>query len=285
MTLQGDGSGLGDLFSVLLPLSREFVEKTSSMDTEYSEDSEAAFALLKDATKTLLDCGVDFVIVGGWVPFLFHAHQFGHPGTYDVDVLLNSRSLDDGTFDKAAEQLLRESYLRAVKNKFQAHRILRVASENLVFHVDFLNERAPGDELDLVGGRGKLQSIYTPAMEAVFKYAGYRTHPKASGLRFPSVETFIATKAMAATVKKRRRDAFDVFVTVADQEPSSLQFRWSELLRDGLFRDANDTLWNAVHHGDALKKIGSVLDDLSPPSRPSEEQIMSMFDFLLEPVG
>jgi len=96
------------------------------MDTEYSAEADAAFALLKDATETLLASGVDFVIVGGWVPFLFHARRFGHLGTYDVDVLLNSCSLDDGTFDKAAEQLLRDGYLRAVKNKFQAHKIIRV---------------------------------------------------------------------------------------------------------------------------------------------------------------
>src|SRR5436309_2232850 len=87
-----------------------------------------------------------------------------------VGRFLESASLDDGSFDGAAEQLLSKGYLRAVKNKFQAHRILRVADEDLVFHVDFLNERNPGEELDLIGGKGKFQSIYTPAMQAVFKY-------------------------------------------------------------------------------------------------------------------
>jgi len=253
------------------------------MKAEYSTDSDAAFALLLDATQILIDCNVDFVIVGGWVPFLFHAHRFGHPGTYDVDVLLNERSLDDGTFDAAGEQFLGKGYLRAVKNKFQAHRIIPVNKEQLVFHVDFLNERNPGEELDLVGGRGKLQSIYTEAMKAVFKYEGYRTHQKVKDVRFPSAETFIASKAMAATVKKRRRDAFDVFVTAADQAPSSFQASWRDLMFDGLFRDANDALWKAVHDGDALTKIRSVLDDLSPPSPPSEQQIVSTFDFLLKP--
>jgi hypothetical protein len=106
-----------------------------------------------------------------------------------------------GTFDAAGERFLLKGYLRAVKNKFQAHRIIRVDNEELVFHVDFLNERNPGEELDLVGGRGKLQSIYTDAMKAVFKYEGYSTHPEFKDVRFPSAETFIASKAMAATVK------------------------------------------------------------------------------------
>jgi len=152
------------------------------MDSEYSSDTAAAFALLQEVTGALLECGVDFVVVGGWVPFLFHAQRFGHPGTYDVDVLLNAKSLDDGTFELAAEKLLDMGYLRAVKNKFQAHRIIRILGEDLVFHADFLNERNLEDELNLVGGGGILQSIYTPAMKAVFKYGGYRTHPTLPGV-------------------------------------------------------------------------------------------------------
>jgi hypothetical protein len=255
------------------------------MDAEYSRDTTAAFALLQEVTAALLECDVDFVVVGGWVPFLFHSKRFGHPGTYDVDVLLNAKSLDDGTFELAARKLVDMGYLRAVKNKFQAHRIIRVLGEDLVFHVDFLNERNLEDELNLVGGGGILQSIYTPAMKAVFKYAGYRAHPSLPGVRFPLVETFIVTKAIATTVKKRFRDAFDIFVTVADQNPSDLKLRWSQLMADGLFRDANEVLWTSVHTGDALAKIEAVLDGLSPLSRPAEDQVRPIFDFLVKPAG
>jgi hypothetical protein len=151
----------------------------------------------------------------------FHKHLFGHPGTYDVDVLLHSKSLEDGVFDGAADRMLEDGYLRAVKNRFQAHRILQVAGEKLVFHVDFLNEKNQGEQLNVVGGKGKLQSIYTPAMEAVFKYDGFRQHEKLPGVRFPSVETFIASKAVAAGVKKRRRDAFDIYISVIDQDSAA----------------------------------------------------------------
>lgn len=178
---------------------------------------------------------------------------------------------------------MRERYLRAVKNRFQAHRIIRVAGEDLVFHVDFLNERIPGDEIDLVGGQGRLQSIYTPAMQAVFKYAEFRAHAGLTGVRFPSVETFIVSKAAAALVKKRHRDAFDMFLTAADQETLRLHSRWGSLMGDGLFRDANDALWTAIHDGDAVRKIGSVLDEIVPEKRPSDAEIRAAFDFLVEP--
>lgn len=262
---------------------KTLVTEESLLDKKYAHDTDASSALLQEVSGTLLKCDVDFVVVGGWVPFLFHSARYGHPGTFDVDILLNAASLDDGTFRTATEKLLATGYLRAVKNTFQAHRIIRVAGEDLVFHVDFLNERNPDNELNLVSGTGKLRSIYTPAMKAVFKYERYRNHSDFKDVRFPSVETFIATKAVATTVRKRLRDAFDIFVSVADQEPADFKRRWHDLMSDGLFHDANDALWKAVNGGDALEKIQAVLDKLSPPARPSEGQIRSTFDFLTEP--
>lgn len=257
----------------------------SALNGTFANDESAAFALLEDAARILNEASVDFVIVGGWVPVLFHKHLFGHPGTYDVDILLHSKSLDDGTFDGAADRMLEDGYLRAVKNRFQAHRILQVGDEELVFHVDFLNEKNQGEQLNLVGGKGKLQSIYTPAMEAVFKYDCFRQHEKLPGVRFPSVETFIASKAVAAGVKKRRRDAFDIYISVMDQDWASFADRWLNLLGDGLFRDANDALWEAVHEGDAVQKVESILDELSARTRPAEDDIRSVFGFLDTPLG
>jgi hypothetical protein len=100
--------------------------------------------------------------MGGWVPFVFHTQRYPHPGTFDVDILVHSNSLDDGSFDSAGEALLTRGYLRAVKNTFQAHRVLCVVNEDLVFHLDFLNERAPNNELELVIGTGKMHSITRP---------------------------------------------------------------------------------------------------------------------------
>jgi hypothetical protein len=253
----------------------------------FENELDAARGLLMDATEVLQSARVRFVVVGGWVPFLFHAGRFGHPGTYDVDVLLHADSLDDGSFDKASAALLARGYLRAVKNRFQAHRVINVAGEELVYHVDFLNERTPADdELQPVRGSGPLRSIYTPAMRAVFHYGQLRRHPEAPGNAFPSVETFIATKAAAVGVKKRSRDAFDVYVTVLDQDPSVLKESWSSLVsRDQLFADANWALAKAVDDGDAIAKIESVLAALSRGRESSlladPTEIRHTFQFLV----
>ena len=56
---------------------------------KFDTEGEAALHLLRDATKILSAATVDFVVVGGWVPFLFHSKRYGHPGTFDLDVLIN----------------------------------------------------------------------------------------------------------------------------------------------------------------------------------------------------
>jgi hypothetical protein len=252
---------------------------TRPLLTSYTSEQDAAFALLKDATSILETCGVQFAIVGGWVPYIFHRHLFGHPGTFDVDFLLHSSSLEDESFDKAAEHLLHNGYLRAVKNRFQAHRVFQVQGEELVFHVDFLNETNQGEQLNIVGGKGRLQSIYTPAMEAVFKYTPFRSHPSLPGLKFPSVETFLASKAAATLVKKRPRDAFDAFITASDQNPADLRESWHKLQSDGLFRDANDNFLKALREGDAIEKIQAQLSSLGSPV-PEKENIQEIFRFL-----
>src|SRR5262245_41156279 len=151
------------------------------MSDHFDSEQNAAMYLLRESTEILKECGVDFIVMGGWVPFLFHTQRYPHPGTFDVDILVHSDSLDAGSFDSAGEALLTSGYLRAVKNRFQAHRVLCVVNEDLVFHVDFLNERAPKNELELVIGNGKMHSIYTPTMKAVFKYNKFRTHPNLEG--------------------------------------------------------------------------------------------------------
>jgi hypothetical protein len=253
----------------------------NQFQSTYESDQSAAYALLGNATTALNECGVNFVVVGGWVPFLFHSHRFGHPGTFDVDILLHSESLEDGSFDLAAEKLLGEGYLRAVKNRFQAHRVIRVGDEDLVFHVDFLNESNQGEQLNIVGGRGRIQSIYTPAMEAVFKYDSFRFHNTLPNVRFPSVETFLASKAAGTLVKKRPRDAFDAFISVSDQDPLEFAMRWMDFQSDGLFVDANMAFVKALDEGDAIPKIRAQLDELGSKTSPSDADILRAFSFLV----
>lgn len=252
----------------------------------FTDEQSAAAFILRESTKILKEHGVAFIIVGGWVSYLFNRHLFGHPGTYDVDVLLDSSSLDNGSFSAASETMLSRGYMRAAKNQFQVHRALRINNEPILFHVDFLNERDPGDTLEMQTGSGRIKSIYTPAMRVVFEYPNHRRlmSGEFTDIDFPSEETFIASKAAATLFKKRQRDAFDVYVTLLGSNSlNALCERWQHLVSfDGFFRDANDSLWKAVYRGDAIAKIVTVLESLEAPRMPSTLEILETFDLFLE---
>jgi hypothetical protein len=262
------------------------IPAASTADSGFVNELAAASFLLAESTTTLHRHGVQFVVVGGWSPYLFHAQPFGHPGTYDVDVLLHTDSLGDGSFERASEELLVSGYLRAPKNVFQAHRVLKVHGESFVFHVDFLNEKDPGGALELVSGKGRMKSVYTKAMKAVFKYKNYRYHPSVPGIAFPSPESFVVTKAPAVAVKKRKRDAFDIFLTIRDQPNPGFRAKWQYLSsKDGLFSDATDALRIAVNEGDALEKIEGVFSEMQEANQlrlrvPDRQEIRDAFSFL-----
>jgi hypothetical protein len=253
---------------------------------KFSTEIEAAEFLLFESTSILLKHKVEFAVVGGWSPFLFHRSKFGHPGTFDVDILLHENSLDDRSFESASEAMLNSGYMRAPKNIFQAHRILDVGGENLVFHIDFLNERDTGNEIDLVVGSGRMKSVYTPPMKAIFNFQEYRAHKSYPKVNFPSPATFIVTKAAAIGVKKRKRDAFDVFVTAQDQG-ADFKVKWAALCeQDGLFSNANDALLKAIRNGDAVQKISNIFSEMQAAKIfmnrvPNSEEITSGFSFLV----
>ena len=53
---------------------------------------EASLVLLNDVCTSLSDTNSEFVIVGGWVPYLrVTTDAFKHPGTRDVDVLFSGK--------------------------------------------------------------------------------------------------------------------------------------------------------------------------------------------------
>lgn len=78
----------------------------------------------------------------------------------------------------------------------------------------------------------------------------------------------------------RPRDAFDVFISVTNQDAGTFAQRWMELLSDGLFSDANRALVEAIDKGDAIAKIEAQISELGSETIPSSEDIVKVFSFL-----
>lgn len=107
----------------------------------FSSIEEACHALLLTTTWVLQTANVEFVVVGGWSPVLLaDGHEcLRHPGTQDVDVLLN----DEGpiAIQRGVQALLDLGFLPSAKHPFQLLKRLNVVGGPLVFNVDLLSPR------------------------------------------------------------------------------------------------------------------------------------------------
>ena len=241
---------------------------------DYPDEHAAGLGLLAETVSLLRRSSVDFAVIGGWLPYLFNAAPISHPGTFDVDILLNERT-PRAAFESGAEILLGHGYLRAPKNQFQLHRLLSVRGEQFVYHVDFLHRKYADDTDDMIRHWGKFQSIAGPGTDIIFT-ENERTTERIVALPpngpeeeiqvpFCSEVGFISAKGRSATTAKRTRDAFDVFLVVCQsRDRERLIRRSSELLANTMFQLSMRNLYEGFTTGRLAERAIEHLRDQEP---------------------
>ena len=266
---------------------------------DYADAQDAAKGMLLEATSLLRQSGVDAVVIGGWVPLLFHSTPIGHPGTFDVDILLNDEMLKEDVA-AAALRLMSEGYMRPAKNPFQLYRVLSVAGEHTVFHIDFLHRKYIDDEQSLLIEWGPAQSIVGAGTDIIFTHNERRVAdvrgilPSGEEVQhsvdFASDVGFLSAKGRSLYVEKRVRDAFDIFLVVA-QSPDRERLLASchDMMADSIF----DVSMRKMHHEfdavSALVNAAKFLCEFAPPPRPrlreALETVMATMNQLFAAVG
>jgi hypothetical protein len=206
----------------------------------YPNVLEASRGLLIDVCSRLSSLRTNYVIAGGWVPYLRCIHPtLRHPGTKDVDVLLNDQrtSAEDGV-----AALLSAGYLPSAKHPFQLLRPLKVresdGEHDLIFNVDLMHpSEAAKDsemfsdimELDIFENYDPakklgIKSIIFPSSAIVFEQGLWNDFPLRaiyplggeSDLNIPLMDEIglVLSKCESATRKKRERDSFDIYFTL-----------------------------------------------------------------------
>ena len=201
---------------------------------QFKDFNEACQGLLLTTTHVLAGAGVGFVIAGGWVPVLLgEGHEtLVHPGTRDVDVLLTGDRIEA---KRAAQALLSARFRPSAKHEFQLLRDANVSGTDFVFNVDLMHPKestlSPGsfedifdlgisDAYDPRGSRFlksiafKSAAIVTEQkLFEVVAVSGTDLDGKASRAEVPVLDfsALVLSKAESVSVRKRTRDAFDIY--------------------------------------------------------------------------
>jgi hypothetical protein len=186
-----------------------------------AEAQEASEQLLVDTWQVLESASVGQIVVGGWVAKTFNT-TLPHPGTLDVDILIPTESLESA-FPKAVSALKSMDFLPSAKTTFQLSRVASIAGEEVLFHVDFLCDGVVEGALVIPRGDGTVMSIATPSMKTVLTATPRVAPVRGHIMRFASPFSFLLTKAAALGSVKRRKDAYDIFGTVAAHQEDLLQ--------------------------------------------------------------
>lgn len=200
---------------------------------------DACHALLLTTTAVLTAADVEFVVVGGWSPVLLAGghESLRHPGTNDVDVLLNDK--DPVPIQRGVQGFLDLGFLPSAKHPFQLLKQVEVDGGPLVFNVDLLCPRETLRPFDPVADmftdildlkiRERRDSLETRFIQSIaFEASGTvldkkmftRTPvsgvdldgaPKAYELPLLGLASFVVSKCQSVRSVKRPRDAFDLY--------------------------------------------------------------------------
>lgn len=198
----------------------------------------AAEALLHTTCSTLQSRKVNFVIVGGWSPYLRGGLcSLAHPGTRDVDVLFTDG--DRIVVEDAIRAMLSEGFCASAKHNFQLLLPLKVGGRDFVFNVDFMHPSEQIDNPELLEdifdlgvpdssdptGKRWMKSIIFQSATIVFGKRLFsdvvREGLNVQGNRVTSCiplldeAGLILSKLNSVKIAKRPRDAFDIFYTLA----------------------------------------------------------------------
>jgi hypothetical protein len=248
---------------------------------KYENKQDAAHGLLLEVATLLNKATIDYVVVGGWVPYLFHSDPLRHPGTFDVDIVLNDR-LQRSAVSDVLDVFRERGYLPTPKNPFQIFRVLNVGDDprpnrsELLYHVDLLHrmyaDGADGMKIEW----GEYESIQGPGTDVIFLenekvvYGQHGTLPSGEevDLRIPFATEvgMLSCKGRSIDVQKRTRDAYDVFLLVRQARDRTALIQSCKRLcaKSPMFKKSLEGLSREFRKGAGLRNAVKYLAESNP---------------------
>lgn len=241
----------------------------------YKNEHAAAKGLLGESIKIMNESNLDYVVVGGWIPYLFYTNKkYSHPGSFDVDILLNDKIVNIKSIEKLIQNFRKHNYIFSAKNKFQLHKILKVNKEPMVFHVDFLHRKyAPDQDEGMFLDWGKMTSIAGPGMDIIFDRNERITHTIScilpNGIKenvivnFASEIGFITSKGRSLNNPKRTRDSYDLFLIMKDANSELLAKSKYYYKNYGIYKISIDNILDFFKKGNGFLNTTKYIEKYS----------------------
>jgi hypothetical protein len=215
---------------------------------EYNNVLEAAKGVLLDAACILKTIGFEYIVIGGWCPFLRNQRrETPHPGTKDIDLLFQDADAPNG-LKIVVESFLASGYLPSAKHQFQLLRVIRVKDQDFVFNIDLLHpsESKTNPELfvdhfefdicenSALKSKWRMKSIVLPSSAILFKgffssfdFSAVRPNGDSGMVQLPLLNEagLVLSKCQSIKTAKRDRDAFDMYLMLSQPDNSKTIFQ------------------------------------------------------------
>lgn len=234
------------------------------------------------------------VVVGGWVPELRLPGR-GHPGSLDVDLAVDTRSLPPGPYATIRQRLVDAGYRQgSATNIFL--RDVPVASRHLPVKLDLVGaghvDSNEGDE------HQRAQELVIPSLRGIdialdsceeIRIDGERPDRAADTVaaRVATLESFICMKAFAMDDRRKPKDAYDIYFCLRHGDLDQFSAAIGTMATNRLVHEAINILddkFRTIDHAgpvDAAKVAHEHGDDFEQSRRGAFE----LMRLLLERIG
>ncbi len=195
-----------------------------------------ASVLLRDTVQILKNHEVEYLILGGWSPYLLNKGELGHPGTKDVDILLRS-ARSPGEIEVLIQAFIDNGFMQSAKHPFQLLKSINIGGHEFVFNVDLLHPTCFGEEgemfvdhlvfpihesesmmMQYCGATIKVPNSDIFFDECTYDYEGilkdHNGHEFEINFKLLSSAGLIISKLESIYLKKRQRDAYDIYLAL-----------------------------------------------------------------------
>ncbi|MDR2283804.1 MAG: hypothetical protein LBE37_11370 [Sphingobacterium sp.] len=189
---------------------------------------DGAVQLLTETCQILNSENINYIIVGGWSPFLLNSSPINHPGTKDVDILFENGYKKD-SLKEIILKFIENDYLLSAKHDFQLFKEIQVSDKTFIYNIDLLHpsetnipEEIYIDHIDLQipstiyqSDTFKMKSIALPSSQTLFNN-NLMIPYEINGVSVKLMNEIgtLLTKSQSLKIKKRFRDSLDIYLAI-----------------------------------------------------------------------